>query len=174
MTTYLIIGMLIVTSVLSIPQVALFLQHNMNRFLGPVLVVVGLFLLDIIPINLPGNDWGVRLQSKVERFGVWGSGLLGMLFALSFCPVSAGLFFGSLIPLALEYQSHVVMPTVFGIGTALPVFVFAIIIAVSARMVGGLFNTLQTFEKWARRITAIVFIIAGVYYSLIYWVGLKI
>ncbi len=174
MTTYLIIGTLIVTSVLSIPQVALFLQHNMNRFLGPVLIVVGLFLLDVIPISLPGNDWGVRLQSKVERFGVWGAGLLGMLFALSFCPVSAGLFFGSLIPLALEYQSHVVMPTVFGIGTALPVFVFAIIIAVSARMVGGLFNKLQIFEKWARRITAVVFISAGVYYSLIYWVGLEI
>ncbi len=174
MITYLVIGVLIVTSALSIPKVALFLQSNMNKFLGPVLIIVGLFLLDIIHIDLPGNDWGVRMQSKVERFGIWGSGLMGMLFALSFCPVSAGLFFGSLIPLALEYQSEVIMPTVFGIGTSLPVFVFAIVIALSAKMVGGLFNRIRIFEKWARRITAVVFVLAGVYYSLIYWVGLKL
>jgi cytochrome c biogenesis protein CcdA len=168
MVSYLVLGVLIVASVLSIPELAMFLQQNMNKFLGPILIVVGMFLLNLISFSLPGGSLGARMQGKAERFGIWGAGLLGLLFALSFCPVSAALFFGSLIPLAVDHQSSVMMPTVYGIGTALPVIVFAFVIAMSTRLVGVMFNKLKAFEKWARRITGVVFIVVGIYYSLIY------
>jgi cytochrome c biogenesis protein CcdA len=174
MVTYLVLGILIVASVLSIPELAMFLQQNMNKFLGPILIVVGMFLLGLISFSLPGGGIGARMQGRVERFGIWGAGLLGLLFALSFCPVSAALFFGSLIPLAIDHSSSVLMPTVYGIGTALPVIVFAFVIAVSTRLVGVMFDKLKTVEKWARLITGVVFIAVGIYYTLIYIFGITI
>jgi len=174
MVTYLVLGILIVASVLSIPELAMFLQQNMNKFLGPILIIVGMFLLELITIDLMRSNIGARMQDKAERFGIWGAGLLGLLFALSFCPVSAALFFGSLIPLAVDHQSSVVMPIVYGIGTALPVIVFAFVIALSTRMVGVMFNKLKTIEKWARRVTGAVFIAVGIYYTLIYIFGINL
>ncbi len=174
MVTYLALGILIVASVLSIPELAMFLQQNMNKFLGPILIVVGMFLLDLISFSLPGGGLGSSMQGRVERFGVWGAALLGLLFALSFCPVSAALFFGSLIPLAVEHQSSIMMPTVYGVGTALPVIVFAFVIAISTRLVGVMFNKLKIIEKWARKITGVVFIAVGIYYTLIYIFGISI
>jgi len=174
MVTYLVLGILIVASVLSIPELAMFLQQNMNKFLGPILIIVGMFLLELITIDLMRSNIGARMQDKAERFGIWGAGLLGLLFALSFCPVSAALFFGSLIPLAVDHQSSVVMPIVYDIGTALPVIVFAFVIALSTRMVGVMFNKLKTIEKWARRVTGAVFIAVGIYYTLIYIFGINL
>ena len=174
MVTYIALGVLLVTSVLSIPDVAMFLQRNMNKFLGPILIIVGILLLGILNIRFPGSGVSDKLTGRVEKWGIWGAGALGLLFALSFCPVSAALFFGGLIPLAVDHQSSVVMPIVYGMGTALPVVAFAILIALGARFVGSVFNKISVFEKWARQITAIVFILIGIYYSLIYLVGLNI
>ncbi|KAA3636037.1 MAG: sulfite exporter TauE/SafE family protein [Calditrichaeota bacterium] len=166
--TYTILGIIVVSSMLSIPDVALFLQKNMNKALGPILIVVGIFLFDFVKIKIPGIGVTQNTKKRVENSGVWGAGILGFLFALSFCPVSAALFFGSLIPLAINHQSSVLMPTVYGIGTGLPVVIFAVLITFGAKWVGNAFNKLAVFEKWARRITASVFIAAGVYYTLIY------
>jgi len=174
MVTYIALGVLVVSSVLSIPEVAMFLQQNMNKFLGPILIVVGILLLGIFNIRFPGGGVSDKLTGRVEKWGIWGAGALGLLFALSFCPVSAALFFGSLIPLAVDHQSSIVMPTVYGIGTALPVAAFAILIALGARFRGSAFNKICVFESWARRITAIVFNLVGIYYSLIYLLGMNI
>jgi cytochrome c biogenesis protein CcdA len=174
MATYVLLGVLVVASVLSIPDVAMFLQQNMNKFLGPILVVVGLLLLGLFNLRLPGVGVGDRFQRRVDRWGIWGAGLMGLLFALSFCPVSAALFFGGLIPIAIEQESNILMPTVYGIGTALPVVAFALLIAIGTRFVGRLFNKLTVFEKWARRITGVVFLAVGLYYVLVYLVGWQI
>ena len=174
MVSYITLGVLVVTSVLSIPEVAMFLQQNMNKFLGPILIIVGILLLGILNIRFPGGGVSDKLTARIEKWGIWGAGALGLLFALSFCPVSATLFFGSLIPLAIDHQSSIVMPTVYGIGTALPVVAFAVLIALGTRYVGLVFNKISVFEKWARRITAVAFILIGVYYSLIYLVGLQL
>ena len=174
MLTYVILGVLVVTSILSIPDIALFLQQHMNKILGPVLIIVGLLLLGLFNLRLPGFGAGDKIAGRVERWGIWGAGALGFLFALSFCPVSAALFFGSLIPLAVDYQSSVMMPTVYGIGTALPVVAFAVLIALGAKWIGTAFNKISIFERWARRITAVAFVLVGIYYSLLYLVGLSI
>ena len=168
MATYVALGGLVVASVLSIPDVAMFLQQNMNKFLGPVLIIVGTVLLGVFNIRFPGGGVSDKLTNRVEKWGIWGAGVMGLLFALSFCPVSAALFFGSLIPLALDHQSSVVIPTFYGIGTALPVVAFAVLIALGARFVGSVFNKINVLEKWARKITAVAFIMVGIYYVLTY------
>jgi len=91
-----------------------------------------------------------------------------MLFALSFCPTSAALFFGSLIPLAIESKSVVVLPALYGLGTALPVFAFAVLIALGAKSVAAVFKRLIALELWARRITGAVFIVIGLYFCWTY------
>ena len=164
MAAYTILGILLVSSTQLIPPVANFLQKYMVYLLGPALIIIGILLLDIFRINLVGNGiiWN-GMKKRIEQSGIWGALLMGIIFAFSFCPVSAALFFGSLFSLAIKHQSMVVIPSVYGIGTAIPVLVFAFIIAFSANMIGKVFNALTVFEKWARNITALVFIIAGLY-----------
>ena len=166
--TYVILGVLLVASLLSVPGLSNFLQHYMNKILGPVLIVVGMFLLDLLNLPAWGGSGASRLGERLGRSGAWGAGLLGMLFALSFCPTSAALFFGSLIPLSIKWQSSVILPSLYGAGTALPVFAFAVLIAMGAKSLGAAFQRLTAVELWARRITGVVFILIGIYFSVTY------
>ena len=165
---YLALGMLLVASVLSIPQLSLFLQKYMNKLLGPILIVVAMFLLGLIQLNITGPGVSDTMQKRVDALGMWGALVLGILFALTFCPVSAALFFGSLIPLSVKVGSGVTLPGVYGIGTALPVLAFAVLIALSAQSVGKAFHAISRMEWWARRITGVLFLLVGVYYALKY------
>lgn len=168
MLVYLVLGIMLVAGALSIPELSYFLQENINKFLGPILILAGIFLLEIVRLNFTGFGLSRRVQGRVEDYGVWGALVLGIIFALSFCPISAALFFGSLIPLSIKYNSSFVLPLLFGIGTALPVILFAFLIGLSTRLVGKVFNRLTQIELWARRVTGIIFILVGLYYSLIY------
>jgi cytochrome c biogenesis protein CcdA len=146
--TYLAIGTITVAGISSIPQVSNFLQHYMNKILGPLLIIVGLILMEFIHVNLPSVVSGERAQKRAEQGGLlWGAVLLGIIFALSFCPVSAGLFFGSLIPLSLAHGSKLIMPSLYGIGTGLPVAVFALMIALGTQSVGKAFDRLSMCRR---------------------------
>ncbi|HAJ80056.1 MAG TPA: cytochrome C biogenesis protein [Fibrobacteres bacterium] len=159
---YLAVAILVTKGILSIPGASQFLQRYMNLFIGPVMLVVGVLLLGIFNISFGGKGIGGTLQSHVDKMGVWGAGLLGMLFALAFCPTSAGLFFGGLIPLAIKNNSAILFPVLYGIGTALPVIGFALLLAFSAHLVGAAFKKLTVIEVWVRRITAGVMILVGI------------
>ncbi len=165
---YLGLSVLLVSSVLSTPVLARFVQQYMNKILGPVLIITGLFLLEVLKLSLPGLNVGTRMHEKADKWGIWGALPLGILFALAFCPVSAALFFGSLLPLALKNGSGIIIPSLYGIGTALPVFAFAVLIALGARSIGNVFNKITQIEKWARRITGIIFICVGIYFCFVY------
>jgi len=165
---YLTLGVLMVASLLTAPGVSLILQERMNQILGPALILAGVLLLGLIRLPSRGGGISGGLQGRAERWGIWGGGLLGLVFALSFCPTTAALFFGSLIPLALKSGSSVILPSIYGIGTAIPVFAFAIALAIGVNAVGRMFDVLSRFEVWARRITGIVFIVVGGYYCLTY------
>ena len=165
---YVILGIIIVASLLSSSEISLFLQKYLNRVLGPILILVGMVLLELIPLRLPGGGFGDGFQRRAERFGMWGAAVLGFVFALSFCPLSAALFFGSLIPLSLEHGSRISLPALYGLGTGLPVLVFAVVISFGAQSLGRVFSILTGFEKWARYVTGAIFIMVGVYYCLIY------
>lgn len=165
---YVGLAVVILAGLQSIPRVSTFLQDYMNKVLGPLLIVVGLFLLELIKFGGGGPGVGEKLGKKVEGWGLAGALALGVIFALSFCPISAALFFGSLISLAVKYDSRILLPGVFGVGTALPVFVFAVIIGLGVGSLGAAFHKLQKFEWWARRVTGVVFILVGIYYCLEY------
>jgi cytochrome c-type biogenesis protein len=165
---YVALGLLLMAGLAAMDEVSRFLQKYMNQILGPVLILVGMILLELINLKLPGSGISGRMEERVDRWGVWGAGLLGSLFALSFCPISAALFFGSLIPLALQNESGIILPAVYGFGTGLPVFLFAILIALGARSVGKAYGRIASFEKWARRITGSIFIGVGIYYCLVH------
>ena len=163
---YLALAVVLVASVLSVPQIAMFLQKYMHLVLGPILIIVGMFLLGLIELNMGGKGMGEGLQKRVDAMGIWGALLLGIVFALTFCPTSAALFFGSLVPLSLKVNSSVVLPAVYGVGTALPVMIFAVILATSAQSVGKAYNVLAKIEWWARMLTGVIFVIVGLYFSL--------
>jgi cytochrome c biogenesis protein CcdA len=164
--TYVAVGWLVVASVLSIPSVSFFLQQRMNQMLGPLLVLIGVGILGAIPVRLPSTGFGEGLRERVAGRGLLGAAGLGILFALSFCPVSAGLFFGGLIPLAMSTHSRLLLPAVYGLGTGLPVVLFAVLIALGARGVAKAFHVLSGFERAARVITGVIFIGAGLYLIL--------
>ena len=169
--TYLVLGVFLVFSLLSAPYVSHLLQKYMNKALGPLLILVGMVLLELISVSFSGSAVSEKMQKRVEVLGMWGALLLGVLFALSFCPVSAALFFGSLIPLALRCESAVILPSAYGIATGLPVLVFAVLIATGAKCVGQAYNKIVPVEKWARRITGAIFILVGIYYCLAHIFG---
>ncbi len=166
MLVYIVIAVLAVASLLSLPEVSFFLETNMHKIIGPVLIIVGIILLELLPISFSTSILSNSVQDRAGKWGIWGSGLLGVVFALTFCPLSAALFFGSLIPLAVDGKSAVLMPSVYGIGTALPVFGFAIIMAFGIKSLGKFFEKLTQMEKWARKATAFVFMAAGLYLLL--------
>jgi len=158
---YVGVAIIVSRSVQMIPGVSMFLQKYMNLAIGPLLVVVGVLLLGIFNISF-GGGVGTGLQGKVDKLGIWGAGLLGIVFALAFCPVSAGLFFGALIPLAIK-SSSVLMSTLYGIGTAVPVIGFSLLLAFAAHHIGAAFKKLTVIELWVRRLTAVVMIGIGIY-----------
>ncbi len=165
---YIILGTVIVAGVTSTYFISNFLQNYMHKILGPVLIIVGMLLLNLIEWDISGARMSEDMQKKVEKSGIWGALFLGVFFALSFCPVSAALFFGSLVPLSVKFSSKVIMPLVYGIGTGIPVLIFAFLMAFSAEKVGKLFNRITAFEKWARYITGGIFIAVGIFYCLRY------
>jgi len=158
-----------------------------------VVAVFGVFFW--LPVGWDRFAWGVSEALQLARWyarehvllclapaffiagargGAFWALLLGILFAFSFCPVSASLFFGGLIGLSSQHSSPVLLPTLFGIGTAVPVVIFAFIIAFASRYVGKAFNALTKFERVFRVVTGAVFIAAGMYYTLTHIYGLSV
>lgn len=159
---YLAVGILVTKGLLSIPGVSMFLQKYMNLVIGPLMLIVGILLLGLFRISFAGGGVGAGMKKRIDNMGIWGSLILGLIFALAFCPTSAGLFFGGLIPLAVKSNSAVLLPLLYGVGTALPVIGFSLLLAFGAHLVGSFFNKLTVIEIWVRRITAVVMILVGV------------
>lgn len=165
---YLVLGILLVKSLLSAPHISYLLQKYMIKIMGPLLVLVGMLLLGLVNIGMSNSLASEKVMDRADRMGIWGAGLLGVVFALTFCPTSAALFFGSLLPLAVKTGSGIILPLLYGIGTALPVVVFAILIAMGTHYVAKAFHRITQIELWARRITGVIFIGTGIYFSLKY------
>ncbi len=172
---YIILGIGITAGVMVSSELSRFLQLYMNEILGPALILLGMILLGMlgsgISMNLIGHE---KLHKHAEKNGLWLALPVGFVFALSFCPVSAGLFFGGLIPLTLKSGGSFVLPLVYGIGTALPVIVFAFLIAFGGEYLGKAFNCLTKVELWVRRVAGILFIVVGIYYSITYIYQIKL
>jgi hypothetical protein len=172
--TYVAVAAVTVVGLVSVPGMSFFLQQRMNQLLGPVLIVAGFLMLGWI--RVPG--WNGRsagaLEKRLAEAGIPGAAGLGALFALSFCPVSAGLFFGGLLPLAAAGNSPVFLPTIYGLGTGLPVVALATLLAVGVGGIGRAHQAITRFERAASRTTGAVFVLAGVHLFLTHVVGLSI
>lgn len=168
MAAYVLIASGLVAGLLAAPQLSQFLQKNMNQALGPVLIVAGMFLLEMIPLPVGSGGRFAGLHERLAKAGWLGAFGLGFLFACAFCPVSAGLFFGSLLPLALKHQSSLALPAAYGLATGLPVVVFAFLVAFGARALSEAFHKTARAEAWLRKATGLVLIAVGVYYCLVY------
>jgi len=165
--TYGALGILLVGGLTAAPQLSHLLEKYMNLLTGPLLILVAMVLLGLLPVRLPsGGGKGTRLAERLGRAGIWGAFPLGVLFALSFCPTSAALFFGSLLPLALKTGSGFLLPSLFGIATGVPVLVFAVLLAFAANRIGRACHRLAGFEVWAQRITGGIFLAVGIYMTL--------
>ncbi|MDX9845959.1 MAG: aromatic aminobenezylarsenical efflux permease ArsG family transporter [Tenuifilaceae bacterium] len=139
-----------------------------EMFIGPLLIIIGLFMLDFIKVNLKGSGkLSAKAEEKASGGSHWGALLLGIVFALAFCPYSGVLYFGGLIPLSVSSASGYFLPFVFAIATGLPVIIFSWILAYSVSSIGSVYNKIRTFEVWFRRVVAVVFIGVGMYYTII-------
>lgn len=186
---YLVLAVVLTVTALSIPAVSIFLQRYMHLLLGPLFLLLGMFLVGLITIFSGGTMMSESVKRRIDNLGIWGALPLGILFALSFCPTSAAWFFGLLaltmgaeagaihgvlervgiiLPEATLPAGSVILPLVYGIGTAVPVLVVAFLLAYSAKSVGKTYNALSKIEWWARMVTGSVFIVVGIWFSLNY------
>ncbi len=165
--TYAVIGGLLRSGLSSVPDIAKFLQKYMNAVLGFILFITGIILLGFIGFNMPGSDTG-RFIKLAGTGAVSGPFFHGFIFSLAFCPVSAALFFGSLITVVLAARSPLVFPTLYGLGTGAPVIFFAFLILFGIKSISVFFKGITQFEKWARYATGSIFVLVGGYYALMY------
>jgi cytochrome c-type biogenesis protein len=154
-------------------KVSYFFQNEGMKFLGPLLIIVGIFMMDFVTERLPSiGNWTDRAGNKIKPGSGWSALLLGIVFALAFCPYSSILYFGMLIPITVASAKGLYLPAVFAFATGLPVIIVSWFLAYSVSGIGNFYNRLKTFEKWFRRTAAAVFIAAGLYYTWIYLVGI--
>lgn len=149
-------------------QVSKWFQQIDGIWIGIALVVIGILMLDVIKLNMPFlSNWTSHVSEKQTKRNYWNAFLMGVLFALAFCPYSGVLYFGVLIPLTLASPEGLLLPPVFSVATGLPVIIIAFLLAYSVANVGKFYNNMKSFEKWFRHIVAAIFIIVGIYYIII-------
>lgn len=167
-TAFVLLAMVLVGSLLTVPVVSHLLQKYMFRLLGPILLLCAVFLLELWVVQLGDGRLKSWAQGRAKSGGFWAAALLGIVFAMSFCPTTAALFFGSLLPLAVSHESSFLLPLCYAVGVALPVVVFSALVAFAATLVSQAFAKVGQAEYWARRITGGVFLVVGLYFTLRY------
>jgi len=143
-------------------------QRYGENVIGPLLIIIGIFMLGVIKLNFPAfKKLSERYQNR-NKFNFWDVFILGLIFALAFCPYSGVLYFGMLIPLTIS-TSGLHLPIAFAIATGIPVIIFAWVIAYTLSGVGNLYKKIKSFEFWFRKVVAVLFIGIGVYYVIAIW-----
>ena len=169
---YTVLGIILI-SILKEGSSMFSLQKGINEYsemlIAPVLIFVGVFMLFGDRLNLP--KFGFSGTGRTEKLkGNLGSLLLGVLFALAFCPTSGLFYFGMLIPMSATEPGGYLLPVVYAVATrptGLPVVLVAWILAYSVAGIGKFYNRIQIFQKWFNRVVAALFIAVGIYYAYI-------
>lgn len=138
-----------------------------EKLLGPLMLVIGIFMLDFLKLHFPGLGKMNEKLGERSKKNLWGVLLLGIAFALAFCPHSGVIFFGMFIPLTMNATGGIWLPLLFALGTGIPVVIFAWLVAFSMGSIGNLYNKIKGFEKWFRKVIAILFIGVGLYYTIL-------
>lgn len=150
-------------------HIARFFSQNGEKYLGPLLIIIGLIMLNVIRLNFFGkSNFTEKLSEKFQDKGLLGSFLIGAVFALAFCPYSGALYFGMLIPMTISSVDGLYLPIIFAFGTGLPVLLFTYLLAFAASSVGSFYNKITKIEKVMRTVAGVVFILTGLYYVSIF------
>jgi len=147
-----------------------FFQTWGEKLLGPLLILIGLIMLGVISFNIPGVSKLTEKMESKSNWGFWSVLLLGILFALAFCPYSGVLYFGMLIPITISSASGLYLPMVFALATGIPVIIFAWLLAFSVGSIGNFYNKMKSFELWFRRVVSVAFIGVGIYYCILLFI----
>ncbi|MFH1307187.1 MAG: aromatic aminobenezylarsenical efflux permease ArsG family transporter [Candidatus Micrarchaeota archaeon] len=168
MLAYVSIAALIVYFGMNVMGISMLLQSNAELLLGSLLLISGLVMLEYIKLGSLklGGQGFEKMKEQLVQKGYFGSFALGFLFAMAFCPFSAVLYFGMLIPLALNASDAIFIPASFSLATGLPVLVAALAFTQGASMIGKYLGKIQMVEKGVRKFAGMVFVLAGIYYLI--------
>ena len=140
-----------------------------EKLIGPLLVVIGLVMLDVVPLSFPSfSRWSSKIENQ-QKYRYWQHFLLGVVFALAFCSYSGVMYFGILIPMSINHASDLLLPVLFALGTGIPVLIFAGLIAFAYSGVNQWFVRIRNIELWLRRIVAVLFFGIGIYRIMDFW-----
>ncbi|MDG1728795.1 MAG: aromatic aminobenezylarsenical efflux permease ArsG family transporter [Algibacter sp.] len=143
-------------------HIARFFNQNGEKFLGPLLIIIGLIMLNFIKLNFLGkSNFQEKLSDYFKDKGLLGAFLIGVVFALAFCPYSGALFFGMLIPMTMASADGLYLPIIFALGTGLPVILFTYVLAFTVTKIGVFYNSITKIEKVMRTVAGVVFILTG-------------
>lgn len=166
--TYTAIGLIIFFGASKF-HIARFFNQNGEKYLGPLLIIIGLIMLNVIRLNFFGKlNFSEKLSEKFKDKGLLGSFLIGAVFALAFCPYSGALYFGMLIPMTIASIDGLYLPIIFAFGTGLPVLLFTYLLAFAVISVGSFYNKITKIEKAMRTVAGVVFVLTGIYYVIIF------
>ncbi|MFO7999001.1 MAG: aromatic aminobenezylarsenical efflux permease ArsG family transporter [Bacteroidales bacterium] len=141
-----------------------------EKLLGPALILIGIFMLGVLKIRIPGLSGLTNNMEGGKKGNIWSALLLGIVFALAFCPYSGVLYFMMLIPMTIASPGGLYLSVVFAIATGLPVVIFAWMLAYAFGKVGKVYDKVKTFEFWFRRVVSVVFILTGMYYIYLFYI----
>ena len=165
--TFCVLGFLLAETMDAAPMVSHTLQKHMNMFLGPLLIITAMFLLGLLAIpNFSGINFNDNFRKYLGGCGLFSPLLLGIVFALSFCPTSAVLFFGTLLPLAIKTDAPLILSALFGFASGIPVVMFSFLIAFFNNKLSKIFNMTEKIEYWTTKITGSIFLLIGVYFTI--------
>ncbi|RRD02205.1 aromatic aminobenezylarsenical efflux permease ArsG family transporter [Prevotella sp. OH937_COT-195] len=132
-----------------------------ERVLGPLLIVIGAYLLysDLLHHHdhVPRLPFGGKHVTPI---------VLGIVFAMAFCPESGIVYFGMIMPMSVELSSGYLLPVSFAIGTGLPVVLMSCFFAYSFGRFSRLDSGMRFVKAWFTRLIAVLFILAGVFVLL--------
>lgn len=148
-------------------NISLLFQGWGEKLLGPMLIIIGLLMLDVIKLKFPGFYSLTEKLGAKSKSSFWSTFFLGVVFALAFCPYSGVIYFAMLIPMTVTSASGLYLPVVYAIATGLPVILFAWLLAFAVSNVGKIYNKIKIIERLFRQIVSILFIGVGVYYIVI-------
>lgn len=149
-----------------------FFQRYGEKALGPLLIVIGLFMLGVLNFHIPLLSSLFQKVSQKSSYSYWHVFLIGILFALAFCPYSGVLYFGLLLPMSIESSLGLLLPFVFSIATGIPVIIFAWLLAYAFSQVGKYYKRIQNIELWFRKFIAFIFLFVGIYYCIINFINI--
>jgi len=169
MATYIAIGMLLIFGFSAAPGFSYFLQKYMTLLMGPLMILVSVVLLDLIEIKIP--QWlpdGTHFHTVLKKFDAIGALFLGIIFALNFCPTSAALYFGALLPMMLKSPAPFILASVFGAATGVPVMILTFLLALGTEKIGRIYHYMADIQRWVQKGTGILFLCWGLWMTLQY------